>query len=387
MHLHPISNQNILSEQELSLHKLHEYEVLNTPAEKSFDHFAQMAADIFEVPHAAIGFFASQATFFKALIGKQLVASQNEKLSKLFAETDEVLTLEQAPAALHVSSKFFAGSAIKSPEGYTIGAIMVFDESEHTATKKQLVMLKRLAEMVMENMEVRRAIRKTLRAQDDRLHVLIHDLKNPMTTISLQSELVSRMPDVDERAATIAKKINHQSKRMVEQLNEILSSARKENGSFKPQKAKIDLRSLLINLTVSPGFPLNSKKQTLQLDINHPLEIFADEDKIKALFFQLLQNASKFSDEETKIVISHEMEDNLVTIAIKDNGVGLTSDDLKRLFIKFANLSAAPTHHENSNGLGLIIAKMFTDMHKGKIWATSEGLTKGTTFYVTLPVK
>ena len=387
MHLHPISNQNILSEQALSLHNLHEYEILNTPAEKSFDHFAQMAADIFEVPHAAIGFFASQRTFFKALIGKQLAASQNEKLSKLFTENDEVLTLEQAPAASHDSLKFFAGSAIKSPEGYTIGAIMVFDESEHTATKKQLVMLKRLAEMVMESMEVRRAIIKTLRAQDDRLHVLIHDLKNPMTTISLQSELVSRMPDVDERATTIAKKINHQSKRMVEQLNEILSSARKENGSFKPQKAKIDLRSLLINLTESPGFPLNSKKQTLQLDINHPLEIFADEDKIKALFFQLLQNASKFSGEETKIVISHEMEDNLVTIAIKDNGVGLTPDDLERLFIKFANLSAAPTHHENSNGLGLIIAKMFTDMHKGKIWATSDGLNKGTTFYVTLPIK
>lgn len=387
MHLHPISNQNILSEQELSLHKLLEYEILDTPAEKSFDHFAQMAADIFEVPHAAIGFFASRGTFFKALIGKQLAASQNEKLPKLFTKNDEVLNLEQAPAASHDSLKFFAGSAIKSPEGYTVGAIMVFDESEHTATKKQLVMLKRLAEMVMENMEVRRAIRKTLRAQDDRLHVLIHDLKNPMTTISLQSELVSRMPDVDERAATIAKKINHQSKRMVEQLNEILSSARKENGSFKPQKAKIDLRSLLTNLNESPGFPLNSKKQTLKLDINHPVEIFADEDKVKALFFQLLQNASKFSDEETKIVISHEMEDNLVTIAIKDNGVGITPDDLERLFIKFANLSAAPTHHENSNGLGLIIAKMFTDMHKGKIWATSEGLTKGTTFYVTLPVK
>ena len=387
MHLHPISNQNILSEQELSLHKLLEYEILDTPAEKSFDHFAQMAADIFEVPHAAIGFFASRGTFFKALIGKQLAASQNEKLPKLFTKNDEVLNLEQAPAASHDSLKFFAGSAIKSPEGYTVGAIMVFDESEHTATKKQLVMLKRLAEMVMENMEVRRAIRKTLRAQDDRLHVLIHDLKNPMTTISLQSELVSRMPDVDERAATIAKKINHQSKRMVEQLNEILSSARKENGSFKPQKAKIDLRSLLTNLNESPGFPLNSKKQTLKLDTNHPVEIFADEDKVKALFFQLLQNASKFSDEETKIVISHEMEDNLVTIAIKDNGVGITPDDLERLFIKFANLSAAPTHHENSNGLGLIIAKMFTDMHKGKIWATSEGLTKGTTFYVTLPVK
>lgn len=387
MHLHPISNQNILSEQELSLHKLLEYEILDTPAEKSFDHFAQMAADIFEVPHAAIGFFASRGTFFKALIGKQLAASQNEKLPKLFTKNDEVLNLEQAPAASNDSLKFFAGSAIKSPEGYTVGAIMVFDESEHTATKKQLVMLKRLAEMVMENMEVRRAIRKTLRAQDDRLHVLIHDLKNPMTTISLQSELVSRMPDVDERAATIAKKINHQSKRMVEQLNEIFSSARKENGSFKPQKAKIDLRSLLTNLNESPGFPLNSKKQTLKLDINHPVEIFADEDKVKALFFQLLQNASKFSDEETKIVISHEMEDNLVTIAIKDNGVGITPDDLERLFIKFANLSAAPTHHENSNGLGLIIAKMFTDMHKGKIWATSEGLTKGTTFYVTLPVK
>lgn len=379
-----ISDQSSSTKEELRLQTLFSYEILDTPPEKSFDHFVLLAAAIFEVENAAIGFYAENEMFFKAVTGNELQADAAQSIFLIGRSEHDTLTpggdLVKTPA-------FFAGATIKSTDGQKLGTMMVYDDKTRTATKHQLAMLSRLAEMVSEKLETRMAIRKTMRAVDDRLHVLIHDLKNPMTTISLQSELVSRMPDADQKVANIAGKINLQAKRMVDSLNEILSSARKENGSFKPQKNKIDLRTLLTDVSQNSKLALPHKNQSISIKIDEPVEIFGDEIKLRELFSQLIQNAIKFTPVGGKIEVSHQVVENLVTIAIKDGGVGLSEDDLERLFIKFSQLSAQPTDRENGNGLGLIVAKMFADMHKGKIWATSDGIDKGTTFYVELPVK
>ncbi|MFW0715165.1 sensor histidine kinase [Pedobacter sp. N23S346] len=390
MHSAQIPDQSISANEELHLQTLLDYEILDTPAEKSFDNFAQLAADIFEVQNAAIGFFAENGIFYKAVIGSEIGQKKSEYIFNLGKSADKILipAVENQSSNMNTQSPgFFAGGIIKSPGEQNLGVIMVYGDEPRVATKHQLAMLSRLAEMVSEKLETRMAIRKTMRALDDRLHVLIHDLKNPMTTISLQSELVSRMPDAGERVASIAGKINLQSKRMVDNLNDILSSARKENGSFKPQKNKIDLKTLLDHVTQDLKLALAQKNQSVTIKIDEPVEIFGDEVKLQELFSQLLQNASKFSKAGSKIVITHQLVENLVTIAIKDYGVGLSEDDLNRLFIKFSRLSAQPTDRENGHGLGLIVAKMFADMHKGKIWATSEGIDKGTTLYVELPLK
>lgn len=385
-----ISASTISVNEKLRLQKLSEYEILDTPAEKSFDHFIQLAADIFEMPNAMLGFFAETGVFTKAAIGDPLDLNINQHIFDLLKAKDDAGVIDVTQQFANVNDSripSIVGVGIKSTDGLHLGAMVVYGDHLHTATPHQLNMLNRLAEMISEKLEVRKALRKTLRAQDDRLHVLIHDLKNPMTTISLQSELVSRIPDTDDRTITIAGKINHQSKRMVDNLNQILSSARKENGSFKPQKNKIDLRELLLNSIKDLEIVTRDKKQFFNISIDEPVEIFGDEVKLTELFYQLLHNASKFSYAEREIQITHQINENLVTIAIKDQGVGLNEDDLNRLFIKFSQLSATPTNHENSNGLGLIIAKMFIDMHKGKLWAESEGKDKGTTFFVELPIK
>ncbi|GGE66161.1 signal transduction histidine kinase [Pedobacter psychrotolerans] len=385
-----ISASTIPVSEELRLQKLSEYEILDTPAEKSFDDFAQLAADIFEMPNAVLGFFAENKVFTKAVIGDQLDSNLQQHIFDSLKATGDAGVIEVTQQFADVSQssiRFIVGAGIKLTDDLSLGAIIVYGDHPSIATPHQLNMLNRLAEMISEKLEVRKALRKTLRAQDDRLHVLIHDLKNPMTTISLQSELVSRIPDADERTINIAGKINHQSKRMVDNLNQILSSARKENGSFKPQKNKIDLRELLSNSIKDLEIVTRDKKQFFNINIDTPVEIFGDEVKLSELFYQLLHNASKFSHAESKIQITHQINENLVTIAIKDHGVGLNEDDLDRLFIKFSRLSSTPTNHENSNGLGLIAAKMFTDMHKGKLWAESEGKDKGTTFFVELPIK
>ena len=377
---HETSTQNTIPTlEELHLAKLKHYEILDTPAETTFDIIAQLAADAFNVPYAGICFQAGDKVFSKSAIGSEeaiILPLQNH----LTIVTDTVIQES-------LSIAFFVSAPIKTPDGYSLGVIYVSDTAPQVPTGKQLNMLKMLAILVMEKLESRIAVRRTFRAYDDRLHVLIHDLKNPMTTISLQSELMGRIPAIDEKAVIIAGKINAQSKRMVDNLNAILSSAKKEASNYKPQKARVDLKEVLEAIKLNLSLALKSKNQSISIDMEEPLTVFGDPDKLTIIFSLLIENAIKFSPLGKEINIAYQTTDRELTIAIKDNGVGLTTEDLEKLFLKFAVLSATPTNGESASGLGLITARAFVDMHKGKLWAESAGKDLGTTFYVSLPIR
>lgn len=381
MEINHITVNNAPGHEELRLQKLNDYDIIDSHAEQFFDHIVSLAAGIFDAPNAFLG-FSGQKVFLKSMLGNHLLP---EEISALFAVINPYDNV--AFRALKDINQFFIASPLTSPDGYHIGYIVVYLEKQIDATVHQIEMLKKLGDMVITQLETRLSVRKTMTAQDDRLHVLIHDLKNPMTTISLQSELLGRIPEISERAATIAEKINLQSKRMLQNLNEILSGAKKVKGSYKPQKLKTDIREILNLVINNLRFATEAKNQSLLVDIKNPLEIFGDPDKLNDLFFQLLSNSVKFSDQNTVITITGEQTENLVTIAITDQGPGLSEEDLDHLFIKFARLSTHPTYGESSDGLGLIAAKMYVEMHKGKLWAESKGKNEGTTFFVELPVK
>ena len=381
--------ENIIPVNEaLRLEKLLHYDILNSPAENSFDKISNLVTDIFDVNNAGICFISLDDIFIKSQIGHPIKLKRNESLVSLCILREEVFVAESNTMwNLDPKLNFFIAAPIITPDGFNIGALYAFGNEPNTTSDKQKKMLAQLAYLVVDQLETRMAIRKTLTAQDDRLHVLIHDLKNSMTTISLQSELVSRMPGIDDKANLIASKINLQSKRMVNSLNEILSSAKKVSGSYKPQKVLVDLREILNQAIERLELISNKKNQSFILNIDTKLEIYGDTEKLTDIFYHIIHNSIKFSDFHTEISFSHQTEENLITVAIKDQGVGLTPEDLELLFIKFAKLSAEATHHENSNGLGLTLVKMLIDMHKGKLWAESEGRDKGTTFYVQLPIK
>jgi len=359
---------DLSSNETMRLQKLDKFEILNTPAESAFDQISQLAAEIFDVPFAGICFEGNDGFFLKSEIGG--------------AASEIVHHLNQT-----TRFAFFASMPILSRDGYHLGLIYVADTTAKPVEERQLKMLQHLADLVVEKLESRMAIRRTLRAYDDRLHVLVHDLKNPMTTITLQSELLGRIPGIDEKTSLIAGKMNVQSKKMVDNLNGILSAARKEATSFKPKKEKIDLKRILEELKKEFTLLLERKNQVISIDIHEPVEVFADPDKIAMVFSQLIDNAIKFSPMGNEIFIGYQIKDDEVTIAIKDNGVGLTEEDLEKVFLKFAALSPVSTNRENSYGLGLITANALVEIHKGKLWAESKGKDLGATFYVTLPIK
>ena len=381
------------------LRKLYQYEILDTPPEHSFDTIAELAAQIFDAPSAFISFVDEDRVFFKANYSnsKDNVVARTESFCSLAILEDIPLIfydthmhkefLSNPNVSGEGGVRFYAGSPLRTSEGFNLGTVCVVDSMPREPSEKQVEMLQKLSLIIIEKLEMRLATRKSLKAYDDRLHMTVHDLKNPMTTISLQAELLGRIPEVSEKVKLISGKISQHVKGIVANLNNMLSSARNENGVIKLSKKKIALKDVFEALLDNFDLALKNKEQALLLPEGNLPEIFADEEKLQDILDNLIGNAIKYSMPKTNIVLDCITVENIVTISIKDEGLGLNEDDMRRLFVKFAKLSSQPTGNERSSGLGLSIVKMLVDLHKGKVWATSDGKNTGTTFFVELPIK
>ncbi|MFA6573530.1 MAG: HAMP domain-containing sensor histidine kinase, partial [Patescibacteria group bacterium] len=135
--------------------------------------------------------------------------------------------------------------------------------------------------------------------------------------------------------------------------------------------------------------PTTAKKK-LKLTFIMPKEkiptLSVDEDKIKDVVLNLVDNAIKYT-EKGGITVTVQKKDANVLIIVKDTGVGINPTDAEKLFSKFVRGSGISRLSPDGSGLGLFIARKIVDAHKGKIWAESEGEGKGSAFNVELPVK
>ncbi|WP_443947515.1 sensor histidine kinase [Pedobacter sp. AW1-32] len=276
---------------------------------------------------------------------------------------------------------------IINSERKSLGLLGILMQNPVELSDRQVFMLNNLAKLISEKQEVRNRTRRLFQITDDRLHVLIHDLKNSMTTISLQAELMEKLAAGQDKLQMIAGKMNLQSKNITEAFNQILSAAKREDHNYKPNKTKFQLEEVLLTSIRSVQHIIEEKKQNIVFATGDNPEIFADFEKLSEIFKSILKNASKFSNGGSKITVNSETENQKVTISIRDEGLGLPEEDIDKLFFKFAQLSSFPTDNENTEKLGLPLAKLLVDMHRGKIWAESTGKNQGTTFYVELPLK
>lgn len=369
------SERNNYDNEQKRLAKISHYEIVATAAESSFDQITFLIKDLFDVENAFIAFKLADEVFFKSWFGA-------EPLKKVITD----LLLKDFSTDQYLESDLVV-AAIQSPEGYLLGYVGCFLKHHVKPGSKQLEMLTRLSAIITDKLEERMAVRKLLRITDDRLHVLIHDLKNPMTTIGLQSELLSKLPGADEKVKLIAGKLHNQSKQIVSDLNHILSSAKRENANFKPQKISFDLIELLNETLKNLSEKAALKKQVFLFEPGVPISIIGDPEKLFEVFHQLIDNAIKFSAPEKEIRLSLTAGINQVTVQIHDQGTELSEEGLEKLFFKFADVGSVPTNHENTSKLGLQIVKLLVDMHKGKVWAERAGGQSGTILYVQLPLK
>lgn len=382
------------------LKKLHGYEILYTPPEEAFDKLAKLAAQIFNVTEAFISFVDKEKVFFKSNISllEGNVVERKDSLCSLailedrltmFNDTHLIPDLLESP---HVSSeggiRFYAGSPLRTSEGYQLGTLCVTDSVPREATQDQLNMLRTLSSVVVDQLELRLAARKAIRVQTDLMNITVHDLKGPVSNISLLSDLIRKKSGENEGVKGLAEKMNMAAGDIMGRLDSLLNLSEIENGDIKVNMEPVDLLEILNQVRKNFELQAKQKGQVINIEFKDvkPLMVDADRKRIKEVFENLLSNAVKYSWPDTEISIIVGQEGNNGLAEIKDKGQGLSESDMKKLFRKFTRLSSSPTGKERSNGLGLSIVKTLVELQKGKVWAKSQGKGKGTSFFVSFPL-
>jgi len=167
--------------------------------------------------------------------------------------------------------------------------------------------------------------------------------------------------------------------------NDLLTLAQLESGSSTLQLSEIDLPRFLSDIVRDWKKKLASKGLKTVVDVADDCSIIrADEARLREIFDNLLDNAVKYSSENGEIRLHAERRNGEIILSVGDNGIGIGSEDLPRIFERFYRADKARSRELGGTGLGLSIVKHIAQLHGGRAEAESE-LGRGTTIRVVLP--
>jgi signal transduction histidine kinase len=225
------------------------------------------------------------------------------------------------------------------------------------------------------------------------LGIVAHDLKNPLTTIQLAARMMQKTaPELGvEDVRELSGDILTSSNRMFDLITNLLDVNRLEQNTIRFDELAFDIMPL-VERTISHYNDIASAKTlVLHCQTKEPsISALADESATMQVLDNIVSNAVKYSPQGKNIYVSvgKESLDNgtqIVQIAIRDEGPGISEEDMTKLFGKFARLTAKPTGGEHSTGLGLSIVKKIVEAMNGRVYCQSR-LGEGATFIVELPV-
>ncbi|MBF0282065.1 MAG: HAMP domain-containing protein [Zetaproteobacteria bacterium] len=216
-----------------------------------------------------------------------------------------------------------------------------------------------------------------------------HELRIPLTILKGEVEVALRHPRSEEEYKHLLGQHLDIIERMQRIVNDLLTLARADAGLLEVVQKPVDLSLLLQEIAQHHLILFDDHKIQLEMDIDDDLEILADAGHIERIVFNLLNNAFKFAPRNSTIYLSAHVYENEAVIMVKDQGLGISPDQQKRLFDRFYRVDDARArqshHHGGGAGLGLAICKRIVEAHGGAIRVES-ALGKGAAFFVHLPL-
>jgi signal transduction histidine kinase len=251
--------------------------------------------------------------------------------------------------------------------------------------------------------KAKRAAEFANRAKSEFLANMSHELRTPLNHILGFTELVldKNFGELNETQEEYLNDVHSSSEHLLSLINDILDLSKVEAGKLEYRPEKVQTRKVLTNslIMVKEKAMKNDIKTSIELD-GIPESIQADERNLKQILYNLLSNAVKFtpkggsidlvakraSDNDIQIQNLRNSSKNYIQISIKDSGIGLTREDIAKIFQPFEQVENSSSRRFQGTGLGLSLTKSLVELHGGKIWAESEGEGLGSVFNFTLPV-
>jgi len=302
----------------------------------------------------------------------KLKASESANLSILKDLNNTIANLEKAEGEIKEKNLELKANADN----------LLIVNQELNVAKEQLYTLNQDLEL---NVQERTAeIEVLLKQKDEFVNQLGHDLKNPLGPI------VNLLPLVEEQETNLESKemlevINRNAKYMKNLVTKTIELARLNapsiNLSFKDTTLLDEINAVIEKNELF--FKENNIK--VESKINEDIVVKADKLRLSELFDNLIGNSVKYSPNGGNITIDAKDDGKFVTVSIRDEGMGMTGEQLDHIFEEFYKADQA-RHDFDSSGLGTAICKRIVERHGGKIWAESPGSGKGTTMFFTLPL-
>lgn len=216
-----------------------------------------------------------------------------------------------------------------------------------------------------------------------------HQLRTALSAFkwTLKMFLDKDFGDLSYEQEDYVKKLMNSNERMIELVNKLLILSHSEEASTSLNCTKVSIVDLLEELISE--FYCEAKKKSVNIVINTPKakipDIKCDQDMVRVILENLIENAIKYSNSNTDVSVSIEQKDNNIEISVHDNGIGIEDKDKDKIFHKLFRANNAIMKDSNGSGLGLFTTKDMVERHNGKIWFESNP-EDGTAFHVILPV-
>lgn len=244
------------------------------------------------------------------------------------------------------------------------------------------VLEKQLADQTKQIISQKESLEELNDEKNHLMGIIAHDLRNPLSsTLSLAELMKSESENFDEDQMICINGIIKALNRMCAMVDRILDVKSLEAKKDQLNLEKVELSELIKNLYHSFESKIKDKNLMVRLNLTS-IHAEVDRQYLLQVLENLLSNAIKFSPQGKSIFLNLWVHEGKAHIGIKDEGPGISSDDQKKLFHKYQQLSAKPTGGESSTGLGLSIVKKYTELMNGNVWCESEP-GKGAKFVVT----
>ncbi len=232
-----------------------------------------------------------------------------------------------------------------------------------------------------------RGLQEVNASKDEFIALASHQLRTPATAVKqyLGMLLDGYAGQLEANQESLLSKAYQSNERQLRTVDDILRVAQLDLDQIRLETKTVSLYSLLEQIAQNMDPILRAKRQKMMIESETDAQLMADSNYLEMALSNIIDNASKYSDEQSEIQLSAVTTADAVEICIRDHGVGISTEDMSKLFLKFSRIDNPLSISAGGNGLGLYWTKKVIELHKGTITVESK-VSAGTSFLISLPI-
>jgi PAS domain S-box-containing protein len=249
-----------------------------------------------------------------------------------------------------------------------------------------LIQIRQRSEYEDELLRAKREAEEAVRAKDEFLAMISHELRTPLSSIKGWSKLLREGKMKPEDTGRAYDAIARSTDSLANLIDDLLDFSRIVSGKLQIEVSAIDLTDVIYNTIEIVRPSADARSIEIETVIDDTAPVSGDAMRLQQVLWNLLSNSIKFTPKHGKVTVRVGRENSSVQVSVSDTGEGISPEFLPFVFDRFRQADVSGTRRHGGLGLGMSISRRLVELHGGTIMAESEGLGKGSTFYVRLPV-